>query len=179
MDSNMKIAQYILDSIGIKYTDQIPFNARLAVDDVKTSTYNLIKLKKYLHEDGMRDLYTKLLITWLLHTEPLDRFQWGVNADGTLTNVILNQPFEKAFPHVKYFCKNNLSASPINMILLGGDDLYFKVACQIYDTIEQKRQDIDAYILKTTVACQDYNSKAQEMFSGSMRELSTYIKEVS
>lgn len=173
MNSN-SVAEYILGLLQINYAIELPSDAVLAVDDIKTADYNIGSILPNLSAELKKDLYIKLIMTWLLKTEPLSKFQWGVDVNGNTLPFLLSKPFTNSKETVNYYTTAHLSVTPFIMCYIVKDRDYLATLSVIFSNLREHYDEILLFIEQSDMGLSE-RSDVLKMFLDSYLELKDIV----
>lgn len=140
-----EIAKFICESIGVPIRDEsTDLQAVFAVDNRKTSSYSIQRIKDELSEEQLSILYHDLIMSWLLGCASLTNFDWGWIEDGEDIKPLpfkLKEPFSNFYGDQKYRY-GILQANPETMLHVHTDMLYCKQLYALYKKIISMLDDI-------------------------------------
>jgi len=120
----------VMDKLGVPYSTMLPAQERFAIDNCRTSGYDIKRFADIISEEVLLDLYDKLIWNYVWSGGPITNSDWGVDSDDKPLPTCIISPLEG--PSIKYMY-SGIVLSPSNASIIS--DTRFKDRCKIVSNI--------------------------------------------
>ena len=140
----------VMDKLGVPYCTTLPAQEQFAIDNYKTSGYDVKRFADIISEEVLLDLYDRLIWNYIWSGGPVTNSDWGMDSDGKPLPLYIIDPLAR--PSVKYMY-SGIALSPSNATIIS--DVRFRDRCKIiYSILNEHCDDIIQTIMSLDATLQ-------------------------
>ncbi len=134
--TTIEAVYYIMDVLGVPYCSVLPAQEQFAIDNCKTSGYDVKRFADIISEEVLLDLYDKLIWNYVWAGGPITNSDWGMDSEGKPLPMRIISPLEGSSMKYMY---SGIVLSPSNATIIS--DTRFRDRCKFIYSILNERCD--------------------------------------